>query len=114
MHFRHALQESVRCAVLLSIWITHCVAAGAQGPSVKSTDEMPDLKIFLPEEATLTKQMSVDFTDGREPAFIVIAYQMRDEEGLRILKRGKADEWKVAYEEADPGDQVEMNSSFTR
>lgn len=107
MFFRHSLQELMRRAFLLSIAVIHCVVARPQGPPVKSGDEIPDLKAFLPEEATLTKQMAVDFTNGREPASIVIAYQMRDEEGLRILQRGKADEWKVAYEENDPGEPVQ-------
>lgn len=103
---RHYL-ESVRCAVLLSFAITHCVAARPQNPPVKSGDEIRDLKHFLPEEATVTKQMTVDFANGHEPAFLVIAYQMRDEEGLRILKPDKTKGWKVVYKEGNLSEPVQ-------
>lgn len=109
MHLRHSLKKSVRCAVLLSIAITNCAVARAQSLPAKLSEEIPDLMAFLPEEATLTKQMTVDFTNGRKPAFMVIAYQMRDGEGLRILAPGKLSAWSVAYEETDPGEPVQDN-----
>jgi len=99
---RHHL-ELVRCAVLLFFAIAHCVAARPQD----SGDKIADLKRFLPEEATLTKQMTVDFANGRDSAFVVIAYQMRDEEGLRILKPDKTKGWKVAYKEGNPSEPVQ-------
>jgi hypothetical protein len=94
----------MRFAVLLSIAITHCATVWPQSPADSYAGEIPDLKSFLPEEATLTKQMTVDFTNGREPVSIVIAYQGRDEEGLRILRPDKAKAWKVVYQEANPAE----------
>lgn len=105
MHLRRRLLELVRCAVLCSIVITLCAAARPQSAPVKSVGESPDLKAFLPDEATLTQRMTVDFTNGRGPAYLVITYQMIDEEGLRILRPDKAKKWKVAYKEADPSGQ---------
>lgn len=107
MQFRGCLVESVRCALLLSIAIVYCATVRSQSPPAELADSIPDLKSFLPEEATLTRQMAVDFSNSREPAFVVLAYQMRDEEGLRILKRDKAKRWKVVYKEADPGEPIQ-------
>jgi len=103
---RHHL-ESVRCAVLLFFAIAHCVAARPQDSPARSGDKIADLKRFLPEGATITKQMTVDFANGREAAFLVIAYQMRNEEGLRILKPDKTKGWTVAYKEANPSEPVQ-------
>jgi hypothetical protein len=71
-----------------------------QTPPTKPSTKVPDVKFFLPADATITKQITVDFTNGRKPASIVVAYQMLDEEGLRILEPDKVKGWKVAYREA--------------
>ena len=76
--------------------------------------EIPEVRSFLPEEATLTKQMVIDFSNGREPKYVVLAYETREEEGFRILKPGKSKAWKLVYKEAIPvdngGDELILHS----
>jgi hypothetical protein len=108
------IQLFLRNAVRGAIWSFCLIAIGqfaaAQSEKSEATAgrPMPDLRMFLPADATLTQQVAIDFGKecnlGGVPGCVAIAYRMRDGEGVRILTHNKAGAWKIAEERVEPGE----------
>lgn len=67
--------------------------------------EQTEVQKSVPQHATITQQISVDFGNGIEPDALAVVYMLPPvyaehyNVGLRILRRKGASEWSVAYEE---------------